>query len=89
MSAFETMYAESLYRDLVRLSDTAKQVDRERILARMIDNVNEAVRDEVISADLVSQIAAFNVDHDPQDLVDSIHRLIQVHFIPVVHRVVS
>lgn len=84
MSVFETMYAESLMRDLVRLGGLADYEDnaRQRILARMVDTVNEAVRDLSKSASLVDQIVKMDVDLDPQDLVNSIHQIIVVHFIP-------
>jgi hypothetical protein len=83
MSTFQTMYAQALYRDLVRLSGLADYEDqaRQRILARMVDTVNEAVRDEVKSASLVDQIIKMDVDLDPEDLADSIHQLIEVHFV--------
>jgi len=81
MSVFETMYAESLMRDLVRLSDTVKQADRERILARMVDNVYEAVRDMIKSTDLVDKVMKVDVDQDPGDIVDQIHKIIRPHFI--------
>jgi len=82
MSVFETMYAESLYRDLVRLSTTVDNVDQTRIMARMVDTVYEAVRDHGRSVALVAQIKKLDVDLDPQDLVNSIHSIIKVHFIP-------
>jgi hypothetical protein len=81
MSTFETIYAESIYRDLVRLVDAVDQADRDRIIARMVDTVYEATRDHGSSVNMVNTVVLkIDIDQDPDDIVAQVHAMIKPRF---------